>query len=256
LPDFELLADRGKDNRLANIEQGVAHAFQIAQDEVAGDEIFGFATGAEFVENPVELDLVVPVQGEFGAADAEGERHVLFGQGRVDDLERLKHFLEKAFEPIPTDEFRILQVLGLHYDIDGIIGDALEIGRHGDGRAQHIQRPLVAGLAAVDGGIALVFDDAFKVVDVVVAPLHGLDELFVAPFENLLRVLHLPGHFEDHEAEIFRDAVVGEDAVHGLPARDAQRIVRSLGFTVLSPGESQGQLAAVGPGLGLDVEFD
>ena len=142
---------------------------------------------------------------QLAAADFERRGHVALqhrlghpGQGVLD-------FLKKRFVGVAQQTPRIVVVARLAHHVDGMVAHPFEVA------ADDVKRPDAGhfrgggpGLA-VQGGEAGVFDDAFQIVDIVVAGLDLGDGLFVAVLEDLDGPGDLSLDLHEQEFEIALD---------------------------------------------------
>ena len=205
LVDFELVAGDGEDGRLADVEQRIAHAFQVAEDEKRGQQVAGLEARAQLVADAVELLLVKPVQVQFAAADLERRRHVAFEHGLGRPFEGLFDLREKRLVRVALDALGFVVVAGLAHHVDHMVAHAFEVVADDVERA-HPGRFLGGEpLGPEQCGEAAVFDDALEVVDIVVAGLDLGDGPFVVLFDDGHGRLDLPFDFDEQELEVCYD---------------------------------------------------
>jgi hypothetical protein len=111
----------------------------------------------------------------------------------------------------------------------------------------------VAGLALVEVAVALVLDDRFEVVDVVVAADDMVVEAVAGRVEEVQGGAHLALHLGHHEGEVLLKALEGDHPPRPTLHPDGA-LARGDGALGVLPGDLDGHLALAVLALGLDGE--
>ena len=142
---------------------------------------------------------------QLAATDFQRRSHVMFEHGLGHPVQGVLNFLEKRLVGVAQQTPRVVVVARLAHHVDGMVTHPFEVA------ADDVKRPDAGhfrgggpGLA-VQGGEAGVFDDAFQIVDIVVAGLDLGDGLFVAVLQDSDAPGDLSLDFHEQEFEIALD---------------------------------------------------
>ena len=184
------------------LSSGVAHALEVVQNEEHGEQVLDFLRAAQGGDDLLKMSGVEAVGFVLDLADLESEI-------RITREERLGQDADAAAQRVEVGAVRealhrgpIAQVLDLAANIDGEVGDALEVAGDHVQRADRVGLTLVLDRGAAEQGEAVVFDHALLGVDVLLGALDGLDDAGVRRVEQQRGVVELLFDLHEHEAEV------------------------------------------------------
>ena len=165
--NLDALADDDEEQGLPDVQEAVADALHVADDEERGDVVLHVAADAQVDHDLVEVLLVHAVQFVLHAADGQGPGQVGLVQDGEDIAHGLVDFQEAVLVVEILQEPGAGQVAHLLGDVHAVVADALEVDGD-DVHGAQVLHLLRGELGLVQGREALVLDDVLQVVDVVV----------------------------------------------------------------------------------------